>query len=54
MSHCKNSVRDKAIGKRWICLDSERSILQERGPSQRGVAMEYDVVSFHRLGDLIC
>ena len=26
MSHCKkNSVRDKAIGKRWICSDSERS-----------------------------
>ena len=27
MSHRKNSVRDTAIGKRWICLDSERSTL---------------------------
>ena len=25
MSHCKNSVRDTAISKRWICADSERS-----------------------------
>ena len=25
MSHCKNSVRDTAIGKRWICSDSERN-----------------------------
>ena len=27
MSHCKNSVRDTVIGKRWICFDSERSTL---------------------------
>ena len=27
MSHCKNSVRDTEIGKRWICSDSERSTL---------------------------
>ena len=26
MSHCKkNLVRHKAVGKRWICSDSERS-----------------------------
>ena len=25
MSHCKNSVRDTAIGKREICSGSERS-----------------------------
>ena len=28
MSHCKNSVRDTAIGKRWICSDLQRSALQ--------------------------
>ena len=27
MYHCKNSVRDTVIGKRWICSDSERSTL---------------------------
>ena len=27
MNHCKNSVRDTAIGKRLICLDLERSRL---------------------------
>ena len=27
MSHCKNSARDTAIGKKWICSDSERSTL---------------------------
>ena len=54
MSHCKNSVGDTVIGKRWICSDSERSTLQERGPSQREAAMEYGVVSFRGLGDFIC
>ena len=28
MSHCKNSVRDTAIRKRWICSDIERSRLR--------------------------
>ena len=28
MSHCKNSVRDTAIGKKWICSDLQRSTLQ--------------------------
>ena len=45
MSHNKNSVRDREIGKRWICSDSERSTHQECGPSQRGVAMECDVLN---------
>ena len=54
MSYFQNSMRDTAIGKRWICLDSERSTLQERGPSQREAAMEYGVVSFRGLGDFIC
>ena len=51
-----NSVRDTAISKRWICSDLERSTVQECGPLQRvsAVAMECDVVSFHKLGDFIC
>ena len=31
MSHCKISVRDRAIGKSWICSDLERGTLQEVG-----------------------
>ena len=31
MSHCKNSVRDTAIGKRWICSDIEKHTLQDVG-----------------------
>ena len=27
MSHYKNSVREKAMGKKWICYDSERKAL---------------------------
>ena len=28
MAHCKkNSVRDTAIGERWVCSDLERSIV---------------------------
>ena len=51
MSHCKNSLRDTVIGKKWICSDLERGTLQECGPSQRMnvVAMECAVVSFHML-----
>ena len=29
MSHCKVSVRDTAIGKRWLCSDSESSTLRK-------------------------
>ena len=29
MSHSKNSVSNTAIGKRYICSDSERSILRK-------------------------
>ena len=56
MSHRKNSVRDTAIGKRWICLDSERSTLHRVWAiiEESAEAMEYDVVSFLRLGDFIC
>ena len=40
MSHCKkNSVRNTAIGKRWVFSDSERSTFQECGPSPRVSAM---------------
>ena len=36
MSHCKNSLRNKAIIKRWICLDSKRGTLQETVGHHRG------------------
>ena len=56
MSHCKNSVGDTVIGKRWICSDSERSTLCGCGPLQRASvsAMEYGVASFCDLGEFIC
>ena len=47
MSHCKNSARDTAIGKRWICSAVE-------GGECSAVAVEYGVVSFCELGDFIC
>ena len=43
MSHCKkSSVRNTAIGKGWICLDAERSTLQDCGPSLRASAMDME------------
>ena len=33
----KNSVRDTAIGKKWICSDSERSILHRVWSHHRGL-----------------
>ena len=48
MSHFrKNSVRDKVIGKKWICL--ERNTPQtERGPSRKArAAPGCGVVSFY-------
>ena len=44
MSHCKNSMRDTAVGKRRIYSDSERGTLQECGPSQRGVQWPWNVL----------
>ena len=57
MSHCrKNSVRDKAIGKKWVYSDTERGTLHRQcGPSQRAnVATKCSMVSFHSLGNFIC
>ena len=56
MSYFQNSMRDTAIGKRWICLDSERSTLHRVWAitEESAVAMECGVVSFCGLGDFIC
>ena len=56
MSHCKNSVTDTAIGKKWICLDSERSTLHSVWAitEESAVAMECVVVRFCQLDDFIC
>ena len=50
----KNSVRDKVIGKKWICLERKTSHRQARGLSQRvSVASKCGVVSFYGLGNYI-
>ena len=57
MSHYKkNSARDIAIGKRWICSDSERSTLHKVWAitEETAVTMECGVVSCGELGDFIC
>ena len=56
MSHCKNSVRDTAIGKRWICSDSERSTLQREWAITEGKCCDHGcgVVRFCKLGEFIC
>ena len=55
MSHCKNSVRDTAIGNRWIYSDSEKSTCHRVWAiaEEMEVAMECDVVSFLELSDFI-
>ena len=55
MSHCKNSVRDTVIGKRWICSDSERSTLHRVWAitEESAGAMECGVASFLELGEFI-
>ena len=55
MSHCKNnSVRDTAIGKRWICSNSERRAGSAGGGPSHVLALECGVVGFPELGDFIC
>jgi len=56
MFHCKNSVRDTVIGKRWTCLDSGRITLHRVWAitEKSAVAMECGVVSFCGLGDFMC
>ena len=56
MSHCKNSVRDLAIGKRWVCLDSERSTFHRVWAitEETTVAVECGIASFFELGDFMC
>ena len=44
MSHCKNSVRDTVIGKRWICLDSEKHTSQGVSHHRRQVLWPWNVV----------
>ena len=53
--HRKNSVKDKVIGKKWICSDSERNTLYRQcGPSRRvSVPTKSGVVSSYRLGNFI-
>ena len=53
MSHFQNSVRDTVIGKRWICLDSERSTLHRVWAiiKESVVAMELVWLVFFELGD---
>ena len=55
MSHCKNSVRDIAIGKRWIFSDSERTTLHRVWAitEESAVAMEVSgqVISYANEGD---
>ena len=56
MSHCKNSIRDTVIGKKWICSDSERSTLHRVWviTEESTVAIECGVVRFYELDDFIC
>ena len=56
MSHCKNSVGDTVIGKRWICSDSERSTLHRVWAitEESAVGMECGVASFFELSDFTC
>ena len=44
MSHCKNSIRDTVIDKRWIYLDSERSTLHRVWAFTEANAVTMDVV----------
>ena len=55
MSHCKNSVRDTVIGKRWIYSDSERSTLHRVWTitEESAGAMECGMASFFELGEFI-
>ena len=52
MSYFQNSMRDTAIGKRWICLDSERSTLHRVWAitEESAVVMECGMVSFFPAG----
>ena len=44
MSHCQeNSVRDKVIGKKWICSDSERSTLHRVWAIANGECSGYEM-----------
>ena len=56
MSHCKNSVRETVIDKRWICLDSEKSTLHRVWAirEESAVTMECGVVSICKLGGFTC
>ena len=56
MSHCKNSVRDTEIGKRWICSDSERSTLCRVWAMAEGKCFCHGcgVARFGELGEFIC
>ena len=55
MFHCKNPVTDTAIGKRWICSESEKSTCHKVWAiaEKTEVAMECGVVSFPELSDFI-
>ena len=44
MFHCKNSVRDTVIDKRWIYLDSERSTLHRVWAFAEANSVAMDVV----------
>ena len=54
--HRKNSVRDKAIGKKWFYSDSERSTphRQSVGHHRCQCAAKCGTVSCYRLGNFIC
>ena len=56
MSHCKNVSESIAVGKGWVCSDSERSTFHRVWAisEESAEAMECDVVSFLRLGDFTC
>ena len=56
MCHCKHSVRDTAIGNRWIYSDSEKSTCQRVWAiaEETEVGVECDVASFCELGEFIC
>ena len=57
-SHCKNSVRDSVIGKKWICSDIERSILCRVWAIAKGKCLGHGMscrlVFFIPVGEVIC
>ena len=56
MSHYKNSVREKAMGKKWICYDSERKALFRVWAiaKGKGFSQGMGLARFWELGEFMC